>query len=118
MGWVMEDRSRQYSILKLATGGGIVFAFAVAAGLVLINRMAATESFPSGTIQIARHGAGCQRLVIDNSTGAIKSSQQTPCGDAPKGDAPKEAPASVEAPPSRYSSGGRVDAIRDSFKNR
>ena len=109
----MEDRSRQHGILKVVNGSGVVFAFAMVGAFVIIDRMAASDGYPTGAIQIARQGSTCQRLVIDNSTGAIKSSQQIPCGDSPKA-----VPASIEAAPSRYSSGGRVDAIRDSFRNR
>ena len=109
----MEDRSRQHGTLKVVICGGVVFAFAMVGAFALIDKMAANDRYPTGTIQISRHGTTCQRLVIDNSTGAIKSSQQIACGDPPKG-----VPAPIKAAPSRYSSGGRVDAIRDSFRNR
>jgi hypothetical protein len=103
----MKDRAR-----KLVICGGVV-AVAIAGAFAIRDRMA-SDPYPTGTIQIARQGASCQRLVIDNNTGAIKSSRQIPCADAPK-----IAPASNEAaPPPRYSSGGRVEAIRDSFRNR
>jgi hypothetical protein len=103
----MKDRAR-----KLVICGGAIAL--VVAGAFAIHDRTASDPYPTGTIQIARQGANCQRLVIDNNTGAIKSRQQIPCGDAPK-----IAPASNEtAPPPRYSSGGRVDAIRDSFRNR
>ena len=109
----MEDRSRQPVIFKVVICGGVVFAFAMVGAFVLIDRMAASDRHPMGTIQISRQGSTCQRLVIDSSTGAIKSSQQIACGDPPK-----DVPAPIEAAPSRYSSGERVDAIRDSFRNR
>jgi hypothetical protein len=102
----MKDRARKVVVCE-----GVI-AFVVAGALVIHDRMA-SDPFPTGTIQITRQGANCQRLVIDNNTGAINSSQQIPCGDAPK-----IAPTSIEAPPSRHSSGGRIDAIRDSFRNR
>ena len=98
---------------KVVICAGVVVASALAVGLAMRDRVA-SDPYPTGTIQIARQGSTCQRLVIDNSTGAIKSSQQVPCGNSPK-----IAPASNEAvPPPRYSSGSRVDAIRDSFINR
>ena len=103
----MKDRAR-----KVIICGGVVVAFAVAGAVAIRDRMT-SDPYPTGTIQITRQGSSCQRLVIDNSNGAIKSSQQIPCGDAPK-----IAPTSIEAVPSRHSSGGRVDAIRDSFRNR
>ena len=109
----MEDRSRQHGIFKVVICGGVVFAFAMVGAFVLIDRMAASDRHAMGTIQISRQGSTCQRLVIDSSTGAIKSSQQIACGDPPK-----DVPAPIEAAPSRYSSGERVDAIRDSFRNR
>jgi hypothetical protein len=66
----------------------------------------------TGTI-FARNGSICQRMVIEHSSGAIKSVQNVPCGDSSQQVA---APAAVA--PSRYSNSSRVDAIRDSFKNR
>jgi hypothetical protein len=102
----MKDRAR-----KVVICGGVI-AIAVAGAFFIHHRMA-SDPFPTGTIQITRQGSSCQRLVIDSSTGAINSSQQIPCGDAPK-----IAPASIENAPSRHSSGGRIDAIRDSFRNR
>jgi len=103
----MQARARKALIC-----GGVVIAFAVAGAVVIHDRMA-SDPFPTGTVQITRQGSSCQRLVIDNSTGTINSSQQIPCGDVPK-----IAPASIENPPSRHSTGGRIDAIRDSFRNR
>ena len=108
----MKDRSRQHGILKVVVCGGVVFVFAMIGAFVIIDRTAAGDQHLTGTI-LARHGSTCQRLVIDNSTGAIKSIQQIPCGDPPK-----EVSTSIEAAPSRYSNGGRVDAVRDSFRNR
>ena len=109
----MEDRSRQHGILKVVIGSGVIFAFAMVGAVVVIDRMAASTPQLTSTIQISRQGSTCQRLVIDNSTGAIKSSQQIPCGDAPK-----DAPAPTQVAPLYSSSGGRVEAIRDSFRNR
>jgi hypothetical protein len=104
----MKARAR-----KVCICAGVVIASALAVGLAIHDRTA-SDPHPTGTVQIARQGSTCQRLVIDNSTGAIKSSQQVPCGNPPK-----IAPTSNEAvPPPRYSSGSRVDAIRDSFINR
>ncbi len=108
----MEDRSRQHGLLKVVICGGVILAFAMGGAVIIVDRMAASEQHLTGTI-LARHGSTCQRLVVDNSTGAIKSSQQIPCGDPPK-----EVPTSIEAAPSRYLGGGRVDAIRDLFRNR
>jgi len=107
----MKDRARQQGLLKVVMGGGVI-ALAVAGAFALRDRMA-SDPIPTGTIQITRQGSSCQRLVIDNSNGGIQSSQQIPCGDAPK-----VAPTSIETVPSRHSSGGRIDAIRDSFRNR
>jgi hypothetical protein len=104
----------------------MIFASAIA-GLFFFTRGtgsdAASDRHLTGTIQLAPQGSTCQRLVIDNSTGTIKPGQPMPCGDvakeaAPRLPAPKEAARVIVETPSRYSSGGRVDAIRDSFKNR
>jgi hypothetical protein len=108
----MKDRARQQGIFKIVICGGVVIASALAVAFAIHDRMA-SDPYPTGTIQITRQGSSCQRLVIDNSTGAINSSQQIPCGDAPK-----VAPTSIETAPSRHSSGARIDAIRDSFRNR
>ena len=110
---MMADRSRQHGILKVLLCGGVVFAFAMAGAVVLVDRMGASDPYPTGTLQIMRHGSACQRVLIDNNTGAIKSTQQIPCRDVSK-----TAPPPIEAAPPRYSSGGRVDAVRDSFRNR
>lgn len=109
----MEDRSRQRGIFKVVICGGVVSALAMMGAFVLYDRMGTSDRHPMGTIQISRQGSTCQRLVINSSTGAIKSSEQIACGDQSK-----EVRAPDEAAPSRYSSGGRVDAIRDSFRNR
>jgi len=107
-GGTMKDRAR-----KVVICGGVVIASALAVAFAIHDRTA-SDPYTTGTVQIARQGTSCQRLVIDHSTGAITSSQQVPCGNPPK-----IAPASNEAaPPPRYSSGSRVDAIRDSFLNR
>ncbi len=103
----MKDRAR-----KVIICGVVVVALAVAGAVAIRDRMT-SDPYPTGTIQITRQGSSCQRLVINNSNGGIQSSQQIPCGDAPK-----VAPASIEAAPSRHSSGGRIEAIRDSFRNR
>ena len=103
----MQARAR-----KVAICGGVI-AFVIGAGVLAIRDRMASDPYPTGTIQITRQGSSCQRLVIDNSHGGIQSSQQIPCADAPK-----VAPASVETAPSRHPSGGRIDAIRDSFRNR
>lgn len=103
----MQARAR-----KVAICGGVI-AFVIGAGVLAIRDRMASDPYPTGTIQITRQGSSCQRLVIDNGNGGIQSSQQVACGDAPK-----IAPSSSEAVPPRYSSGGRVDAIRDSFRNR
>ncbi len=103
----MKDRAR-----KVVICGGVVVALAAAGAVAIRDRMTG-DPYPTGTIQITRQGSSCQRLVINNSNGGIQSSQQIPCGDAPK-----VAPASIEAAPSRHSSGGRIEAIRDSFRNR
>ena len=107
----MKDRARQQGIPKFALYGGVI-AIALAGAFVIHDKMA-TDPIPTGTIQITRQGSSCQRLVIDNSNGEIQSSRQIACGDAPR-----IAPTSSEAVPSRHPSSGRIDAIRDSFRNR
>ena len=108
----MEDRSRQHGILKVI-GCGVIFAFAMVGAVVVIDKMATSPPKLTSTVQISRQGSSCQRLVIDNSTGAIKSSQQIACGDSPI-----DAQAPTQVAPSHYPSGGRIDGIRASFRNR
>lgn len=112
----MQARSRGHSVVAAVVGGGVIFASAIA-GVFFFARNAgsnaASDRYLTGTIQLAPQGLSCQRLVIDNSTGTIKPGQPMPCGHAPK-----EAARSTVETPSRYSSGGRVGAIQDSFKNR
>ena len=103
----MKARARKFIIW-----GGLV-GFVVGAGALALRDRMAGDPHPTGTVQITRQGSSCQRVVIDHSNGGIQSSQQIACGDAPK-----IAPTSSEAVPPRYSSGGRVEAIRDSFRNR
>lgn len=104
----MKARARKFIIW-----GGLV-GFVVGAGALAIRDRMAGDPYPTGTVQITRQGSSCQRVVINNSHGGIQSSQQIACADAPK-----IAPTSSEAvPPPRYSSGGRIEAIRDSFRNR
>lgn len=112
IGGAMEARSQQHGVIKVVIFGGLVFALAMTGVYVIVDRMPAADRHLTGTI-VARHGSTCQRLVVDNGTGAIKSVQQIPCGDPPR-----EVPTSIGAPSARYSSGGRVDIVRDSFRNR
>jgi hypothetical protein len=116
----VKARWRGHNVLTAVICGGVVFASAIA-GLIVFTRTVgsntASDRYQTGTIQLGPQGSTCQRLVIDNNTFTIKPGQQLPCGDAPK-NVPKEAARSTAEAPSRYSSGGRVDAIRDSFKNR
>jgi hypothetical protein len=102
----MKARAR-----KVVICAGVVISSALAVAFGIHDRTA-SDPYPTGTVQIARQGSSCQRLVIDNSTGSITSSQQIPCGDPPK-----IAPSTEVALP-RYSNGTRIDAIRDSFRNR
>ncbi|MBX9775750.1 MAG: hypothetical protein K2Y71_15315 [Xanthobacteraceae bacterium] len=102
---------------------------ATAGALFLIDWKATARQYQTGTIQIARQGSSCERLVIDNVTGAITSRQQVPCGnmlgnapgnaagDALKAPSVTPAPSTLSAPP-RYSSGARIEAIRDHFRGK
>lgn len=108
----MKDRSWNHSKVKAGICGLIIAAVAITGAFILRNRMAAGDPHLTGTI-LARHGSICQRMVIEHSSGAIKSVQVVPCGDSSQ---PVSAPSEVA--PSRYSNGARVDAIRESFKNR
>lgn len=98
----MEDRSRQQGAFKVVICGSVVSAFAVVGALVLINRLAASDRHPISTIQISRQGSTCQHLVIDSSTGAIKSSEQIACADPPK-----EVPVGIAADPVTLLTEGR-----------
>lgn len=118
--WPVKIHSGNGRALKLAVLGGAALASAAAGVLFFINRTASSDRHMTGTIQLTRHGAGCQRLVIDNATDTIKSSQQVPC-DSPAKQVTQPiegAPSGHSSAPSRYSSGGRVDAVRDSFRSR
>jgi len=107
------------SILKVIVCSVVAFGVVIAGAFVLIDRKPPPDLHQTGTIQIAGPGATCQRLVVDNSTGAIKSRQQVPCGDPPKEGPVAAAPAPPQPPaPQRYSSGGRLEAIRDSFNGK
>ena len=112
----MRAHSRGF-ILKVIVGGGVIFASAIAGAFFITRSLGASDRYATGTIQLMRQGSTCQHLVIDNNTGAIKSAQQVPCGDT-RADTPTAPPRSAESVPSRYSSGGRVDAVRDSFRSR
>jgi hypothetical protein len=113
----MRDRARRQGIGKVVICASVM-ACAVGGGALVFairDRLLVSDPQPTGTVQITRQGSTCQRLVIDNTNGGIQSSQQIPCGEAPR-----VAPPSVDATPtpSRYSTGGRVEAIRDSFRSR
>lgn len=125
----MKAHMRGHGMLLAIVGGSVLCASAIA-GLIVSVRDTGTvagDRYQTGTIQFASQGSACQRLVIDNTTFAIKPGQQLPCGDVPrdgtkkdtrKQAAPKEAARPTLEPTGRYSSGGRVDAIRDSFNSR
>jgi hypothetical protein len=63
-----------------------------------------------GTIKLGREGDRCRHLTLDNRTGQIRDDGAQPCHRPVPGD-PKEQLRE------RYS-GGRLDAIRDSFRSR
>lgn len=85
----------------------------------------------TGTIQIGPDGDNCQRFVIDNKTGFIRHDQPVACGEPARDSkresakvkdskresakAPNRAPEGTEP---RYSSGARIEAVRDSFYKR
>jgi hypothetical protein len=113
----MRDRARRQGIGKVVMCASVM-ACAVAGGALVFairDRLLVSDPQPTGTVQITRQGSTCQRLVIDNAHGGIQSSRQIPCSEAPR-----VAPATVDTAttPSRYSTGGRVEAIRDSFRSR
>jgi hypothetical protein len=65
-----------------------------------------------GTIQLSAEGDKCRRLLLDNKTGQVIGGKAVACGG--NADVPFDP---KEALKRRYS-GGRLDAIRDSFSGR
>lgn len=104
--------------MVVVCGGGVASAMV---GAFLITRgiasAPANEHYLTSTVQLAPQGSTCQRLVIDNSTGAIKSTQQISCGPVSK-ESPTPSLTANDNAPARYSSGGRLDTVRESFRNR
>jgi hypothetical protein len=127
-------------VRKLVVGTGATIVAGLAAAAVVHYSLAWHNSQSNanlvGTVQIAVDDNICRRLVIDHRTGTVKSDEHVPCSDPAKKDAraPKEARTQKESPrgqkqkaaapsqdgsePSRYSSDGRIEAVRKSFTNR
>jgi hypothetical protein len=116
---------------KLAVGAGVTVVAGVITAVAMHYSLASRNTQPdahlTGTVQISVDGTICRRLVIDHRTGTVKSDERVPCADQGKeARAPKDAPRGPRAPvqaqegpePSRYSTGGRIDAVRNSFINR
>ena len=66
-------------------------------------------AYRSGTIRFGRHGELCRQVAIDNRTGQMTDKGNLPCDKAPPTDAKDIM---------RERSGGRLDAIRNSFTSR
>lgn len=112
---------------------GVVAAFAIHFTLAWWHSEAKTNL--TGTVYLPVEGNICRRLVIDHRTATVISDERVPCADQGKEQAraqkeatraQKEAPRGSKGPvqsqdgsdPSRYSTGGRIDAVRNSFINR
>jgi hypothetical protein len=128
---------------KLVVGGaativaGIIAAFAI--HFTLAWREGQARQHMTGTVYLAVDGNTCRRLVIDHRTATVTSDERVPCVDQGKDQTKEQARAQKEAPraqkdasrgpkgpvqgqdgsdPARYSTGGRLDAVRNSFINR
>ena len=128
-------------IQKLILCAGVALGVSLAAAIAVWHGMIGSRDQRSanltGVVQIGADGDMCQRFVIDHKTGFIKQEQRVACRETAKEsgrEAPKDSrretakgpgrdttkqPISVpERAEPRYSSGARIEAVRDSFNNR
>jgi hypothetical protein len=124
---------------KLVVGGAATIVAGVIAALVIHSTLARQQSEAktnlTGTVYLPVEGNICRRLVIDHKTGTVTSDARVPCLDQAKEQAraqneaprvqkemPRGSKGAVQAQDGseavRYSPGGRVDAVRNSFINR
>jgi len=110
-------RRKENGVYAALSGFALLLAFI--AGAVLLREapapLRATKDGPVdmhavGTIRFAREGNMCRELTIDTRSGQMMNENRRPC-EKPVSSDPKE---QVKE---RYS-GGRLDAIRDSFMSR
>jgi hypothetical protein len=110
-----------WSISTIALGAGAALVVMLATAFVSVLAMAGRQSPPNLTGRVQFGADGCQGFVIDHKTGFIRKDQPIACPEPAK-EAKREpakavSPAMERAEP-RYSSGGRLDAVRDSFNKR
>ena len=126
-------QSRQ-QIRKLAVYAGAIVVVALTAALVARFGLSLVSGQKTakltGTLQLpVGDGTMCQRFVIDNTTGLVSQEQPVPCrepaSDSKQGSAKdsrsgtaRDFKRPAESSEPRYSSGSRIDAVRDSFNNR
>lgn len=116
---------------------GVLLAAAIAVWHGMSGSRDQRSANLTGTVQIGADGDTCQRFVIDHRTGFIKQEQRVACREtakesgreaakdsrretakAPKRETTKQPISVPERAESRYSSGARIEAVRDSFNNR
>jgi hypothetical protein len=113
-----------WSISTIALGAGAALIVMLATAFVTVLAMAGRQSPPNLTGRVQFGADGCQGFVIDHKTGFIRKDQPIACPEPAK-EAKREAAKAVspvnpatEGTGHRYSSGGRLDAVRDSFNKR
>ena len=112
-----------YSMSTIVVGAGAVVASALAAGLFAVNAVTGRQSSANltGTVRLGMDANSCQGFVIDNKTGLIRHDQRVVCPEPAK-ESKRETAKEVKRAPERteplYSSGARIDAVRDSFNKR
>jgi hypothetical protein len=122
----LTTRAKKLVVGSAATiVAGVIAAIAIHFALAWQQSQAKTNL--TGTVFLPVEGNTCRRLVIDHKTGTVTSDDRVPCVDqAKEARTQKETPRGSKGPvqaqdgseASRYSSGGRVDAVRNSFINR
>ena len=126
--------SSRYSIPTLVVGAGAIVAVVLASAFGALHVVTAgarqSAANMTGTVQLG-DGDACQRFVIDNKTGFIRHDRPIACGEPAKDskresakvkdskrESAKEPNRAPEHTEPRYSSGARIDAVRDSFYKR
>jgi hypothetical protein len=117
---------------KLVVGTGATIVAGVVAAVVIHVSLAwrhdRANANLTGTVFLPVDENTCRRLVIDHRTATVTSDERVPCGNQAKEQAraQKDTPRGGKGPaqaqdasdPSRYSSGARLEAVRNSFINR
>lgn len=110
-----------WSISTIAVGAGATLTVVLATAFVTVLAKAGRQSPPNLTGRVQIGTDGCQGFVIDHKTGFIRQDQPIVCPEPAKEtkrEAVKAVSPATERTDPRYSSGSRLDAVRDSFNNR